>query len=63
MEAVRSAALRRTLADHSPDVLIEVPRTACRTLDFHRAEAMIEIGRRLTEEALCAPPASAAGIG
>ena len=73
LEAVRSAALRRTLADHSPDVLIEVPRSACRTLDFHRAEAMIEIGRRLAEEALdraehgssgCAPPASAAaGIG
>jgi len=52
LEAVRSAALRRTLADHSPDVLIEVPRTACRTLDFHRAEAMIEVGRRLAEEAL-----------
>lgn len=74
MEAVRSAALRRTLADHSPDVLIEVPRTACKTLDFHRAEAMIETGRRLAEEALdgtvssrpsgWAPPAGAtAGTG
>ena len=51
--AVRSAAphARR----HSPDVVIEIPRSACNTLDFHRAEAMIEIGRHLAEEALGCP--------
>jgi NTE family protein len=73
MEAVQSAAVRRTLADHSPDVLIEIPRSSCRTLDFHRAEAMIELGRRLAEEALdqaghgvpggSRPPSAAAGTG
>jgi NTE family protein len=52
LEAVRSAALRRTLADHPPDVLIEVPRSSCRTLDFHKAAEMIELGRRLAVEAL-----------
>jgi len=60
MEAVRSAAIRHTLADHAPDVLITVPRSSCRTLDFHRADEMIDLGRQLAEEALCAPPASAA---
>jgi NTE family protein len=52
MEAVRSAAIRHMLADHAPDVLITVPRSSCRTLDFHRAEEMIELGRRLAADAL-----------
>jgi NTE family protein len=52
MEAVRSAAIRHTLADHAPDVLITIPRSSCRTLDFHRAEEMIEVGRRLAADAL-----------
>jgi NTE family protein len=52
MEAMRSAAMRHTLADHAPDVLITVPRSSCRTLDFHRAEEMIELGRRLAVDAL-----------
>jgi NTE family protein len=33
-------------------VLIQVPRDACRSLDFHRAAEMIQLGRALTEEAL-----------
>jgi len=52
MEAMRSAAIRHTLADHAPDLLITVPRSSCRTLDFHRAEEMIELGRRLAADAL-----------
>ena len=52
LDAVRTAALRRTLAEHAPDVLITVPRSSCRTLDFHRAEEMTELGRRLAAEAL-----------
>jgi NTE family protein len=52
MEAVRSAAIRHTLADHAPDVLVTIPRSCCRTLDFHRAEEMIELGRRLAADAL-----------
>ena len=51
-EAVRTAVLRHTLAAHPPDVLITVPRSSCRTLDFHRAEEMIRLGRRLAIEAL-----------
>lgn len=52
MEAVRTAVLRHTLAACPPDVLIAIPRSSCRTLDFHKAEEMIAVGRSLAEEAL-----------
>jgi NTE family protein len=52
LEAVRTAVMRHTLADHPPDVLITVPRSSCRTLDFHRAEELIGLGRLLAVEAL-----------
>jgi predicted acylesterase/phospholipase RssA len=52
LEAVRTAVLRHTLASYPPDVLITVPRSACRTLDFHKAEEMIGLGRLLAAEAL-----------
>jgi NTE family protein len=44
--------LRHVLAACPPDVLITVPRSACRTLDFHKAEQMIALGRRLAVDAL-----------
>lgn len=52
LEAMQSVLIRYRLAGFPPDVLVSVPRDACRTLDFHRADEMIELGRRLTEEAL-----------
>ncbi|HEV7189378.1 MAG TPA: patatin-like phospholipase family protein [Blastococcus sp.] len=52
LEAVRTAVMRHTLAAHPPDVLITVPRSSCRTLDFHRADEMIGLGRLLALEAL-----------
>jgi NTE family protein len=52
LEAVRTAAIRHTLTGHPPDLLITVPRSSCRTLDFHRAEELIGLGRRLAVEAL-----------
>lgn len=52
LEAMQSVLIRYRLAGFPPDVLVAVPRDACRTLDFHRADEMIELGRRLTEEAL-----------
>jgi NTE family protein len=44
--------MRHTLAGHPPDVLITVPRSSCRTLDFHKAEELIALGRLLAVEAL-----------
>jgi NTE family protein len=52
LEAVRTAVMRHTLAGHPPDVLITVPRSSCRTLDFHKAEELIALGRLLAVEAL-----------
>jgi NTE family protein len=52
LEAARAAVLRHTLAACPPDVLITVPRSSCRTLDFHKAGELIALGRRLAAEAL-----------
>ena len=52
MEAVRTSVLRHTLAACPPDVLIAIPRSSCRTLDFHKAEELIALGRSLAVEAL-----------
>lgn len=52
VETMQAAVSRHRLAGSPPDVLVEVSRDACRTLDFHRAGELIEIGRTLTEQAL-----------
>lgn len=52
LDAVQSVVARYRLASYPPDVLITVPKRACRTLEFHRGAEMIALGRRLTEEAL-----------
>jgi NTE family protein len=54
LDAMQSLVTRYRLATFPPDVLISVPKTACRTLDFHKAGAMIELGHRLATEALAA---------
>jgi len=52
LEAMQDLVTRYRLAGYPPDVLITVPKDACRTMEFHRAKEMIELGRRLTAEAL-----------
>ncbi len=52
LDVMQSVLLRYRLASYPPDVLVEVPKDACRSLDFHRAAEMIELGRVLTAEAL-----------
>lgn len=52
LEALQSVVTRYRLASYPPDLLISVPKDACRTLDFHRGAEMIALGRSLTEEAL-----------
>ncbi len=47
IDIAQAALARHTLAAYPPDVLIEVPRTACRSLEFHRAAEVIDIGREL----------------
>jgi NTE family protein len=52
LDAMQSVLTRYRLAGYPPDVLVEVPKDACRTLDFHRAAEMIDLGRTLTTAAL-----------
>jgi NTE family protein len=52
LEAMQSVLTRYRLAGYPPDVVVAIPKDACRSLDFHRATDMIDLGRRLTAEAL-----------
>jgi NTE family protein len=52
IDIAQAALARHTLAAYPPDLLIEVPRSACRSLEFHRAAEVIEIGRELAAQAL-----------
>jgi NTE family protein len=52
IDVMQAALARHQLAAYPPDLLIEVPRSSSRSLDFHRAADMIEIGRSLTADAL-----------
>ncbi|MFJ9389934.1 patatin-like phospholipase family protein [Nocardioides sp. NPDC101246] len=51
-DVMQEMIARYRLAGLPPDVLITVPVDAARTLDFHRASEMIELGRQLTAKAL-----------
>jgi NTE family protein len=51
-DAAQGALARYCLAAQPPDVLVTVPRDACRIFDFHRAEELIDLGRNLAREAL-----------
>lgn len=52
IDIAQTALMRHTLAAYPPDLLIEVPRTACRSLEFYRAAEVIEIGQELAAVAL-----------
>ena len=52
IDIAQSALARHALAAHPPDLLIEVPRSTCRTLEFHRAVEVIAAGRALANRAL-----------
>jgi NTE family protein len=52
IDIAQSALARHTLAAYPADLLIEVPRTTCRSLEFHRAVEVIGAGRSLAISAL-----------
>lgn len=52
IEIAQAALARHQLANYPPDLLIEVPRTACRSLEFHRAAEVIDVGHQLAARAL-----------
>jgi NTE family protein len=52
IDIAQAALMRHTMAAYPPDLLIEVPRTTCRSLEFHRADEVIEVGNELANIAL-----------
>jgi NTE family protein len=51
-DAMQSTIARQKLAAYPPDLIIEIPRDAARTLEFDRVAEMIDLGRKVAEEAL-----------
>lgn len=51
-EAMQSALTQYKLAGYPPDVLVNIPKDACKTFDYHKAPELIRLGRELTEKAL-----------
>lgn len=51
-ETMQSALTQYKLAGYPPDVLIDIPKHACRSFDYHKAPEMIQMGRERTEAAL-----------
>ncbi len=51
-EAMQSTIARQKLAVYPPDIVIEIARNACQTLEFDRASEMIELGHRKAKECL-----------
>ncbi|WP_036507278.1 patatin-like phospholipase family protein [Nocardioides sp. URHA0020] len=52
LDAMQGLVARYRMAGLPPDVLVTVPVSAARSLDFHRVTEMIELGQRLTADAL-----------
>jgi NTE family protein len=51
-DAMQSTIARQKLAAYPPDYDIEISRNACGTLEFDRAEEMIQLGRTVAREQL-----------
>jgi NTE family protein len=51
-ETMQSTIARQKLAAYPPDIVIEISRNACRTLEFDRASEMIELGYKKAKECL-----------
>jgi NTE family protein len=51
-DAMQSTIARQKLAAYPPDINIEIARNACGTLEFDRADEMIELGRSKARESL-----------
>jgi NTE family protein len=51
-EAMQNTIARQKLASYPPDIVVEIARNACQTLEFDRASEMIELGYRKAKEHL-----------
>lgn len=44
LEAMQMTIARQKLAAYPPDLIIDIPRNICKTMEFHRANELIEVG-------------------
>ena len=51
-EAMQNTIARQKLAAYPPDIIIDIARNACRTLEYDRASEMIDLGYRKAKEFL-----------
>lgn len=51
-EITQGALAKYKIAGYPPDILIEIPKTVCSAYEFHRADALIRLGRHLAVQAL-----------
>ncbi len=52
IETMQSALVQYKIAGYPPDLLVNVPKDACRTYDYHKAPELIQIGRERMISAL-----------
>jgi len=50
VEVMQESLGKYKVAGYPPDLLIGIPKDACRFYEFHRAEEMIKLGRAITRE-------------
>ncbi|GAB2784445.1 patatin-like phospholipase family protein [Halomonas shantousis] len=51
-DIAQAALAKYKVAGYPPDVLVEIPKTVCNAYEFHRAEALIRLGRHLAAQAI-----------
>jgi NTE family protein len=51
-ETMQNAIASMKLAAYRPDVVVEIPRSACLAYEFYRAGEMVEVGYQCTEQAM-----------
>ena len=51
-DSMQNTIARHKLAAYPPDHLIEIPRDACRTMEFHRAAELIAMGQQAAKKFL-----------
>jgi NTE family protein len=49
---MQGAIARQKLAAYPPDIILEVPRNSCTTLEYDRAAEMIELGYSIAARTL-----------
>ncbi|MBW4933335.1 patatin-like phospholipase family protein [Marinobacter sp. F4206] len=52
VETMQSALVQYKIAGYPPDLLVNVPKNACRSYDYHKAPELIQLGRERMSAAL-----------